>query len=228
MNRRLYRSRDERIFAGVAGGLASHLDIDPSIVRILWVVLVPLTGGFIILLYLVMAAIVPGQPLGDDRWAPWGPEPGAAPDAAWTGYADDPTSAFEPLPPVPFARDAAAPGVPSAVPPAMPPMPPLTPPAFGDPTRSTTGARPAMPAARSAPASHPLADDRRAPWPVRPEQPRDRGVPLIFGIVLVLIGAFSLARSVLPGIDWEAMLPLLLVVIGAAFLFGSVRRSPRP
>ena len=59
MDRRLYRSRDVRMVAGVAGGLAAYLNIDPSLVRILWVVLIPLTGGLILLLYLAMALIVP-------------------------------------------------------------------------------------------------------------------------------------------------------------------------
>ena len=34
---RLYRSRDDRMIAGVAGGVAEHLDADPSIIRIVWV-----------------------------------------------------------------------------------------------------------------------------------------------------------------------------------------------
>ena len=35
MDDRLYRSRDERMIAGVAGGLAERLDLDPSLVRII-------------------------------------------------------------------------------------------------------------------------------------------------------------------------------------------------
>ena len=71
MNDRLYRSRDDRILAGVAGGVADNFGIDPSLVRILWVILTPLTGGLVILLYLVMAFIVPLEPAGNDRWAAW-------------------------------------------------------------------------------------------------------------------------------------------------------------
>ena len=43
MGTRLYRSRDDRMLAGVAGGLAEIWDADPSLVRILWAILVPLT-----------------------------------------------------------------------------------------------------------------------------------------------------------------------------------------
>jgi phage shock protein C len=61
---RLYRSADDRMLAGVAGGLAEMLDIDPSIVRIVWAVLVVLTGGLALLVYIVMAIVVPERPIG--------------------------------------------------------------------------------------------------------------------------------------------------------------------
>jgi phage shock protein C len=61
---RLYRSPDDRMLTGVAGGLAEMLDIDPSIVRIVWAVLVPLTGGIALLVYIVMAIVVPERPPG--------------------------------------------------------------------------------------------------------------------------------------------------------------------
>ncbi len=45
MNDRLYRSRDERMFAGVAGGVAERFDLDPSLVRVVWLILMFLSGG---------------------------------------------------------------------------------------------------------------------------------------------------------------------------------------
>ncbi|MBV9121059.1 MAG: PspC domain-containing protein, partial [Chloroflexi bacterium] len=36
--RRLYRSTHDRMWAGVAGGLAEYFDIDPTLTRLLWVV----------------------------------------------------------------------------------------------------------------------------------------------------------------------------------------------
>lgn len=78
MNDRLYRSRDERIFAGVAGGVAERFEIDPSLVRIGWVILMFLSGGLFFLLYVVMAFIVPEAPAGADRWAGWSSAAGAA------------------------------------------------------------------------------------------------------------------------------------------------------
>jgi phage shock protein C len=61
---RLYRSRDDRILAGVAGGVAEHLDADPSIVRIVWAILIFPTGGLALLAYIVMAIVVPERPFG--------------------------------------------------------------------------------------------------------------------------------------------------------------------
>jgi phage shock protein C len=75
---RLYRSFDDRVLAGVAGGMAEMWDLDPSIVRIGWVVLTPLTAGFTILVYLVMAIIVPEEPVGGPA-SGGGPPPAADP-----------------------------------------------------------------------------------------------------------------------------------------------------
>lgn len=72
MTDRLYRSRDDRMLAGVAGGVADMLDADPSIIRVLWVVLIFLTGGLALLVYIVMAIVIPERPAGS---APWGPSP---------------------------------------------------------------------------------------------------------------------------------------------------------
>jgi phage shock protein C len=62
MNRRLYRCRENRMLAGVAGGLAEYTGLDPSLVRLLWVVSVFFWGAGI-LLYIAMAIIVPLEPL---------------------------------------------------------------------------------------------------------------------------------------------------------------------
>jgi len=61
---RLYRSRDDRMLAGVAGGVAETLNADPSLVRIVWALLAIFTGGIAILVYIVMAIVVPEAPAG--------------------------------------------------------------------------------------------------------------------------------------------------------------------
>ena len=48
------------MIAGVAGGLANYLDIDPTIIRILFVV-IAFAGGASLLAYLIMWIIVPEE-----------------------------------------------------------------------------------------------------------------------------------------------------------------------
>jgi phage shock protein C len=68
VNRRLYRSRHDRLLAGVAGGVAEHFDLDPTLVRILWLVSI-FFGGLGLFLYIVMAIIVPLEPEGGPVYA---------------------------------------------------------------------------------------------------------------------------------------------------------------
>ncbi|MEA3336234.1 MAG: PspC domain-containing protein [Chloroflexota bacterium] len=56
----LRRSREDRIIAGVCGGLGNYLKVDPMVVRIAWVVLSFLTIGTVgVLLYIVAAVFIP-------------------------------------------------------------------------------------------------------------------------------------------------------------------------
>lgn len=63
MDDRLYRSRDDRMLAGVAGGLAELWGADPSLVRVVWALLVVFTGGIAFVAYIVMAFVVPEGPV---------------------------------------------------------------------------------------------------------------------------------------------------------------------
>ena len=62
MPKRLYRSRVNRMIGGVCGGVAEYFDIDPAIVRIIWVLSVFL-GGTGILLYVAAIIVVPTNPV---------------------------------------------------------------------------------------------------------------------------------------------------------------------
>jgi phage shock protein C len=68
MNRRLYRCRHDRKLAGVAAGVAEFFDLDPTLVRILWVLSI-FVGGLGILLYIGLAIIVPLEPLTEEEAA---------------------------------------------------------------------------------------------------------------------------------------------------------------
>jgi len=59
--KRFYRSRTDRKIAGVCGGLAAYLGIDPVIPRLIWVAFV-LAAGAGILAYLVCWIVVPQEP----------------------------------------------------------------------------------------------------------------------------------------------------------------------
>jgi phage shock protein C len=58
----LYRSQDERMLAGVCGGIADYFKIDPTIVRLIFVALGFTSIGTWLLIYLVMAIIMPEEP----------------------------------------------------------------------------------------------------------------------------------------------------------------------
>jgi phage shock protein C len=59
--RKLYRSRTDRKLAGVCGGLARYLNMDPTLIRVLFIVLAVL-GGSGLVIYLAMWIIVPNEP----------------------------------------------------------------------------------------------------------------------------------------------------------------------
>jgi len=81
MNDQLYRSRDDRMIAGVAGGMAERWDSDPSLVRLLWVLAAIFTGGIAFVVYIVLAIVVPEDPLGYGRPPVVTVAPGSAPAA---------------------------------------------------------------------------------------------------------------------------------------------------
>jgi phage shock protein C len=59
--RRLYRSRKNRKLAGVSAGLAEYLNVDPTVIRVLFIVFAVM-GGAGALIYLAMWLVVPEEP----------------------------------------------------------------------------------------------------------------------------------------------------------------------
>uniref|UniRef100_A0A7V3YFC8 PspC domain-containing protein n=1 Tax=Candidatus Caldatribacterium californiense TaxID=1454726 RepID=A0A7V3YFC8_9BACT len=66
MEKRLYRSRRERILGGVCGGIAEYFGLDPSLVRIVAVLLI-LVGGGAILAYIIAWILIPEEPRGEQE-----------------------------------------------------------------------------------------------------------------------------------------------------------------
>lgn len=60
--RKLYRSRKDVKLAGVLGGLAEHLGVDSTLIRLIFVVLAIASFGLMALLYIVAIFIFPKEP----------------------------------------------------------------------------------------------------------------------------------------------------------------------
>ncbi len=146
VNRRLYRSRTDTVIGGVAAGLATYLNADPALVRIAWAILVVVTGGAALIVYIVCWIVVPEEPEVQANVEP----------------ATDPVTG-------------------EVVAPAAQPLQPAA--------KSSSGA-----------------------------------AGVVFGIGLVVVGAWLLLRDYLPEIDWSLIWPLVLVGIGALILVTSMRR----
>jgi phage shock protein C len=59
--KRLYRSREERMLAGVCGGLGNYFAVDPTLVRVLFVLFGLVAGGGL-LAYLILWILIPLEP----------------------------------------------------------------------------------------------------------------------------------------------------------------------
>lgn len=160
MNNRLYRSPDDRVLAGVAGGMAEAYDLDPALVRLGWALLIVFTGGVFLLIYIIMALVVPLRPVG---WS-----------AMSAGPTPDPLNAGPEFNPV------------------------------------STGPTP-TPAWATQPVRH----------------RREGGGALVIGLVLVLVGAYLLARQFFPLFDLGRFWPLILVLLGVVLIATAFGRRAR-
>lgn len=64
LEKRLYRTRNERMLNGVCGGLAQYFNMDPTIIRLIVVAITFATGPGMLLAYLILAVIIPEEPAG--------------------------------------------------------------------------------------------------------------------------------------------------------------------
>lgn len=144
MERRLYRSRKNRVVAGVAGGIGEYFDIDPVFVRVVFV-LATLAGAWGVLAYIILWIVVPN-------------------------------AKFD----------------------------------FEYKTNDTKGER---------------AMDEKDP--IREYAERKHRHNVIGGTVLVVLGVMFLANNYLPDFDFSNTWPLILVAIGAALIFNSMRKDEK-
>jgi phage shock protein PspC (stress-responsive transcriptional regulator) len=59
VKKKLYRSKKERMIGGVCGGIGEFLEIDPTIVRVIWAFLTILSIGVGIIAYILAWIIIP-------------------------------------------------------------------------------------------------------------------------------------------------------------------------
>lgn len=169
---RLYRCRHDQRISGVAAGVAEYFDLDPSLVRVLWVISV-FFGGFTILVYIAMALIVPVEPETMPAAGPW--QPGSE---AWGASQEAPAEAG--------ATDSGA--------------------------TSETGAGSVQ------------GNPARADWHARYERRRGAGwVGPAIGILLIVIGATTLADQLWPWWNTAWVWPALILAAGVALIARSVR-----
>ena len=62
MERRLYKSNANRMVAGVCGGIAEYCNLDPTLVRLGWIVFCAL-GGCGVIAYIIAAIVIPRNPV---------------------------------------------------------------------------------------------------------------------------------------------------------------------
>lgn len=63
MSKKLYRSQTNRKIAGVCGGIGEYANLDPTVIRLIWVLLV-FCAGTGLLAYLIATLIIPENPNG--------------------------------------------------------------------------------------------------------------------------------------------------------------------
>lgn len=56
--KKLYRSRQNRMLCGVCGGIGNYFNIDPTVVRLLWIIFC-MCGGCGIIAYIIAAIVIP-------------------------------------------------------------------------------------------------------------------------------------------------------------------------
>lgn len=70
MSKKLYKSTTDRKLCGVCAGIASYLNIDPTVVRLLWA-LITFLGGAGVIAYIVCALVIPDEPYNNNYQDPY-------------------------------------------------------------------------------------------------------------------------------------------------------------
>lgn len=66
MDNKLYRSRSQKMLAGVCGGIAEYFNIDVTLIRLIWALVSIPSFGTGIIIYIIAAIIIPERPYGQE------------------------------------------------------------------------------------------------------------------------------------------------------------------
>ena len=216
---RLYRSVDDRVIAGVAGGVAVYFGVDSAIVRIIWFLSFFVTGSLTFWVYLIMIAVVPPEPADWPGQSPWAP--GGQPLGFQTGYSTPSTGTY------PGSYESPSAGTNPADPNSVPDA------AAGSTPAGQTGFAAAD--ATQGWGWRTQRDQerwqrRQERWQRRQERwqgyaDRDeRGGPgLVFGLLLILGGGILAWHQLDPGLDLALTWPVLIIAFGALLVVSSFR-----
>jgi phage shock protein C len=193
------RSTRERMWAGVAGGMAEYFEIDPALIRLLWVAAAVVTGGLAVPAYILLWIILPR----DDRPPAVGPN-------AWRDWSDEFHSETQRLAAEArrMAEDVREAGHSWRAPEPGEPRPP---------TADAPASETAQPVgAPQQPVEEPWWQSERYV-----ERHRNHGRhPRSTGIVLVALGVLLLAANagIFSWVEWKTMWPLIFIGLGVILL----------
>jgi phage shock protein C len=194
--RSLYRSADDRILAGVCGGVAAYFDVDPVIVRIIWFLSVFFTGSLTFWAYLIMIVVVPLEPA---EWPPQSP---------WASGGT----------PVGFAAGYAPPAGPGTPPSGTAPASDAAPAQASAPGAAWSGDWRWQ-------RRQERWQRRQERWQQRTERfevRRERGPGLVFGLLLILVGGMLAWHQIDPGIDLSLSWPIVIIAFGVILVGSSL------
>jgi phage shock protein PspC (stress-responsive transcriptional regulator) len=193
------RSTRERMWAGVAGGMAEYFEIDPALMRLLWVAAAVVTGGLAVPAYILLWIILPR----DDRPPAGGPN-------VWRDWSEEFHSETQRLAAEArrVAEDVREAGQSWRAPDA------------GEPTRATANE---STAATSQPEGAPQQHVEEPWWQSERYVDRHRNHgrhPRSTGIVLVALGLLLLAANagIFSWVEWKTMWPLIFIGLGVILL----------
>jgi phage shock protein C len=218
--KRLYRGRDDRMLGGVCGGLGEYFDVDPVLMRLVFVAGTVLSGGLGLAVYVLLWIIVPKE----------GAQAASRPDV-WRQNADEIVAEARRLGSDVRETVRSSRGSEATTQPAEPEAtaqaaestasgPAVGPEAAGaDPVPESVYVRPSAASESYAEASPSLTRGYIEPYPSEHQAQRRRQTWA--GVVLVVLGLWLLAQNLnlLWWVRGDVLLPLVLLGGGAWLLF---------